>query len=246
MTPRRSRNWPRHWTRWQAQRRITLIRHRRNLGFAASANAGMRAAAGHDVVLLNSDTLVAPGWLEELRAVAYGAADIGTVTPLSNDATILSYPDPAGGNAAAGPRRHGPPRRARATGERRRGDRHPGRRGLLHVYPARLPRCRRPVPRRPVRPGLWRGERFLPARAASRLAARRRDRRVRRACRRAVVRHGGTAPPGAQRGAAGAAASRLRRADPAHPQPIRWRRRGGAWIWRGGAPRGGAAARRSS
>ncbi len=80
------------------QRRITLIRHRRNLGFAASANAGMRAAAGRDVVLLNSDTLVAPGWLEELREVAYGAADIGTVTPLSNDATILSYPDPPGGN----------------------------------------------------------------------------------------------------------------------------------------------------
>ncbi|HET6196597.1 MAG TPA: glycosyltransferase, partial [Acetobacteraceae bacterium] len=78
--------------------RITLLRHRRNRGFTTSANAGMRAAAGHDVVLLNSDTLVAPGWLKELRAVAYGAPDIGTVTPLSNDATILSYPDPAGGN----------------------------------------------------------------------------------------------------------------------------------------------------
>jgi GT2 family glycosyltransferase len=41
-------------------------------------------------VLLNSDTLVAPGWLEDLRAVAYSAPDIGTATPLSNDATILS------------------------------------------------------------------------------------------------------------------------------------------------------------
>ncbi len=81
------------------QRRITLVRHRRNVGFAASANAGMRAAAGRDVVLLNSDTLVAPGWLQALREVAYGAADIGTVTPFSNDATILSYPDPTGGNA---------------------------------------------------------------------------------------------------------------------------------------------------
>jgi GT2 family glycosyltransferase len=79
------------------QRRITLVRHRRNLGFAASVNDGVRAAAGRDVVLLNSDTLVAPGWLKELRAVAYGAADIGTVTPFSNDATILSYPDLTGG-----------------------------------------------------------------------------------------------------------------------------------------------------
>ena len=73
--------------------RVRLIRNSRNLGFAASVNIGLRAAAGHDVVLLNSDTMVPPGWLDELRAVAYGAPDIGTVTPLSNDASILSYPN---------------------------------------------------------------------------------------------------------------------------------------------------------
>ena len=61
------------------RRRIRLIRHARNLGFPASANTGMAAAAGRDVVLLNSDTLVAPGWLEGLRAAAYSAADIGTM-----------------------------------------------------------------------------------------------------------------------------------------------------------------------
>ena len=83
---------------WRARQRIRLIRNRANMGFAASANAGMRAADGHDVVLLNSDTLVAPGWLDDLRAVVYGAADIGTATPLSNDATILSYPAAGGGN----------------------------------------------------------------------------------------------------------------------------------------------------
>ena len=74
---------------------------------------------GATFVLLNSDTLVAPGWLEELRAVAYGAPDIGTVTPLSNDATILSYPDPAGGNDLPDLGRDGARRRAGATGERR-------------------------------------------------------------------------------------------------------------------------------
>nr|WP_246396188.1 glycosyltransferase [Gluconacetobacter tumulisoli] len=73
---------------------IRLIRHARTMGFPVSANDGMRAAAGHDVVLLNSDTLVAGGWLAELVAVAYGAPDIGTVTPLSNDATIFSWPGP--------------------------------------------------------------------------------------------------------------------------------------------------------
>ncbi len=59
----------------------------------------MLAAAGHDVLLLNSDTLVAPGWIDDLRAIVYSAADIGTATPLSNDATILSYPASTGGNA---------------------------------------------------------------------------------------------------------------------------------------------------
>ena len=146
----------------------------------ASPPAPMPACAlppGRDVVLLNSDTLVAPGWLKELRDVAYSAPDIGTVTPLSNDATILSYPDPAGGNAVPDLAR-----RPRASTRWRDGrtaatcDRHPGRRRLLHVYPARLPGCGRPVARRPVRPGLRRGERFLPARAPSGLAARRRDR----------------------------------------------------------------------
>jgi GT2 family glycosyltransferase/glycosyltransferase involved in cell wall biosynthesis len=73
---------------------IRLIRNRENQGFPRSANAGLRAAAGRDVVLLNSDTLTPPRWLERLQAAAYSARDIGTACPLSNDATILSYPDP--------------------------------------------------------------------------------------------------------------------------------------------------------
>jgi GT2 family glycosyltransferase len=80
------------------RRRIRLICNQRNLGFAHSANVGMRSAGKADIVLLNSDTLVAPGWLEELRAIAYSAPDIGTVTPLSNDATIVSYPNVYGEN----------------------------------------------------------------------------------------------------------------------------------------------------
>ncbi len=80
------------------QKRIRLIRQPENRGFPAAANAGLRACAPRDAVLLNSDTLVPPGWLDRLRAAAYSASDIGTVTPLSNDATILSYPDRDGGN----------------------------------------------------------------------------------------------------------------------------------------------------
>lgn len=78
--------------------RVTLLRHGHNQGFPASANAGLRAALAlqpaHDVLLLNSDTLVpaSPGWLDRLRRALHTDGDIGSVTPLSNDATILSYP----------------------------------------------------------------------------------------------------------------------------------------------------------
>jgi GT2 family glycosyltransferase len=78
--------------------RIRLIRHTRNRGFPAAANTGLKEAGTDDVVLLNSDTLVAQDWLGRLRAAAYAAPDIATVTPFSNDATLLSYPRQEGGN----------------------------------------------------------------------------------------------------------------------------------------------------
>ena len=82
-------------------RKIRLLRHARAQGFPAAANAGIRAAKGRDVVLLNSDTLVPEGWLERLRSAAYAEPGIGTVTPFSNEASILSYPGPAGTNPVA-------------------------------------------------------------------------------------------------------------------------------------------------
>jgi GT2 family glycosyltransferase/glycosyltransferase involved in cell wall biosynthesis len=75
----------------------------RNLGFPAAANAGIVCAGGSDVVLLNSDTVVFPGWLTTLRGAVHSAPDIGTATPFSNDATIFTYPDPADPTAMPGP-----------------------------------------------------------------------------------------------------------------------------------------------
>lgn len=75
-----------------AKGRIILSLQTVNRGFPATANIGLRMAAGRDAVLLNSDTLVPPGWLAKLQAAVYSAEDIGTATPLSNDATIFSYP----------------------------------------------------------------------------------------------------------------------------------------------------------
>jgi GT2 family glycosyltransferase len=72
---------------------ITLIVNRENLGFPGAANAGMALHPDRDVILLNADTLVPPGWVDRLRAAAHRAGNIGTVTPLSNRATICSYPE---------------------------------------------------------------------------------------------------------------------------------------------------------
>jgi GT2 family glycosyltransferase len=69
---------------------VSTVQH----GFPATANTGLRLAAGRDAVLLNADTVVTVGWLAGLRAAAYSAPDIGTATPLSNDATIFGYPRP--------------------------------------------------------------------------------------------------------------------------------------------------------
>jgi glycosyltransferase involved in cell wall biosynthesis/GT2 family glycosyltransferase len=67
-------------------------------GFVVSANRGM-AASTRDVVLLNSDTEVTAGWLEKLRAAADSDAAVGTVTPFSNNATLVSLPRPFEVNA---------------------------------------------------------------------------------------------------------------------------------------------------
>jgi GT2 family glycosyltransferase len=71
---------------------LVLRRNPANLGFVRSVNIAMAMDVTRDVVLLNADTVVVPGWLRRLRDAAYRAVDTGTVTPWSNDATICSYP----------------------------------------------------------------------------------------------------------------------------------------------------------
>lgn len=72
--------------------RFTLLRNERNLGFVGTVNRGMRLYPDQDVVLVNSDAEVAGDWLDRLQKAAYSAADVGSVTPFSNNATICSFP----------------------------------------------------------------------------------------------------------------------------------------------------------
>lgn len=75
-----------------AARHIELVRNERNLGFVHAVNLGMARHVDRDVVLLNSDTEVANDWLDRLASCAAGDANVATVTPFSNRATICSYP----------------------------------------------------------------------------------------------------------------------------------------------------------
>ena len=67
-----------------------LLRHERNRGFVASVNEGF-AATGGDVVLLNADTVVTAGWLDQMVA-ASREPDVATVTPLTNHGSICTIP----------------------------------------------------------------------------------------------------------------------------------------------------------
>jgi GT2 family glycosyltransferase len=73
--------------------RISVQRNAQNLGYTRTTNGGIERAAGHDIVLLNSDTEVGPRWLARLRLSAYADEAIGTVTAVSDNAGAFSVPE---------------------------------------------------------------------------------------------------------------------------------------------------------
>ena len=151
-----------------------LVENERNLGFVRSVNRALGLRQGRAVVLLNSDAQVFGDWLDRLvahaepsdaeTAEARGRPPVGSVTPLSNNATICSYPRFNANNTMpleiARPEldRDGRPDQPRP----RRGRAH--RRRLLHVHDRPGARRRRRARRRGLRQGLRRGERLVPAR----------------------------------------------------------------------------------
>lgn len=62
----------------------------RNRGFSGTVNRGIEIAAPHDVVILNSDTIVTENWDCLLLSAARSRPNIATVTPLSNEAGPFS------------------------------------------------------------------------------------------------------------------------------------------------------------
>ena len=74
-----------------SQNNILVLSNSRNLGFSGTINRGIEQGR-NDVLLLNSDTIVTKNWLQKIAACAYRDQSIGTVTPLSNNASICSVP----------------------------------------------------------------------------------------------------------------------------------------------------------
>ncbi len=69
-----------------------LINNESNLGYTRTINKAIQWAEEDDVVLLNSDTLVTPEWLEGLQRCALERSDVGTVTAMSDNAGAFSFP----------------------------------------------------------------------------------------------------------------------------------------------------------
>jgi glycosyltransferase involved in cell wall biosynthesis len=82
--------------------RLKLIRHEVNIGYTANANYALHLDDQSDVVLLNSDTEVGPFWLDRLRWVASSAADVATVSAVSDNAGAMAVPQPGVANAWPG------------------------------------------------------------------------------------------------------------------------------------------------
>ena len=70
---------------------VDVMTNAQNLGFVATVNIGFEASDG-DVVVLNSDTVVPPGWLERIRRAASAVPEAATVTPISDNAGAFSAP----------------------------------------------------------------------------------------------------------------------------------------------------------
>ena len=81
--------------------RWKLAQNSVNVGFVGTVNRGMRMTP-YDVVLLNSDTLVTPGWLEGLAHCLASDERIATATPWTNNGEIASLPRFCHPNAVPG------------------------------------------------------------------------------------------------------------------------------------------------
>jgi GT2 family glycosyltransferase/glycosyltransferase involved in cell wall biosynthesis len=71
---------------------VVLHRNETAHGYTRAANTGLKASTAEFVILLNSDTVVTPGWSSALTRCARSGDRVGLVGPLSNAASYQSIP----------------------------------------------------------------------------------------------------------------------------------------------------------
>jgi GT2 family glycosyltransferase len=76
------------------EKNFAYYRNPENLGFVETCNRAVFELdkTNNDILLLNSDTKVTKGFLEEMLVVLYDSPKIGVVSPRSNNATIATVP----------------------------------------------------------------------------------------------------------------------------------------------------------
>jgi GT2 family glycosyltransferase len=67
----------------ESDARVRVLLNGANMGFAPACNQGLALAGGDHLVLLNNDTMVAPGWLDGLRR-HLAEPKVGFVGPVTN------------------------------------------------------------------------------------------------------------------------------------------------------------------
>lgn len=81
---------------------LFFINRQTNGGFVETANMGLQARRYSHAVLLNSDTLVPLNFVDRLLAAHEKSPEFGVLTPLSNNATIYSFPRSLENNGISG------------------------------------------------------------------------------------------------------------------------------------------------
>ncbi len=77
---------------------ITVERNLENLGFVKSCNLGISLGSAPYILLLNSDVVLTPGWLERMLECAESDPRIASVNPLTNYASQINLPLAPGAN----------------------------------------------------------------------------------------------------------------------------------------------------
>jgi GT2 family glycosyltransferase len=74
----------------QLMGRINYVKQASNLGFVKTMNAAFKACRNDDVIILNSDCYVSPGWFENMIRTSRTSDLVSTVTAMTNEGSIAS------------------------------------------------------------------------------------------------------------------------------------------------------------